>query len=324
VVLALASVSQMTVLPVARGLRYLAHGRELRGRRTRAWCGAGAAALAIAVLLFVVPFPRALVAPGVVWVPSEAIVRAGGDGFITAIVAPPDSGVTPGARLFQLEDPVAMAHLEVLAAEVAVQQSRYDAFAMVDLVQARLIAEQLARVQATYDHAHERIAALDVGSERSGRFVVPNSANVPGRFVHKGDVLGYVLGGGDIGVRAVVSQAELDLVRARTTRVDVLLSEGMDHVLPAQVVRETPAALERAPAPALSPEGGGPMLIDPTGPGHERPIDRWYAFEIALTGPGEAERIGEHAAVRFDLGSEPIAWRIARGARQLLLRTLNL
>ena len=324
VVLALASVGQMAVLPVFRGLRFLARGRELRGRRTRAWLGAGGAALTIVVLLFVVPVPRALVAPGVVWVPSEAIVRAGGDGFIARIAASPGAEVTPGELLFRLEDPIAVAHLEVLAAEVTVQQSRFDAVNLIDRVQARLIADQLARAQATYDRAHERIAALDVQTGRPGRFVVPNAASLPDRFVHKGDVLGYVLGGDDIGVHTVVSQAELDLVRERTTRVDVLLSERMDHVIPAHVVRETPSALEHVPAPALSPEGGGPMLLDPTSAGHDHPLDRWYAFEIALTGPDAAPRIGEHAAVRFDLGHEPIFWRIARGARQVVLRTLGI
>ena len=159
---------------------------------------------------------------------------------------------------------------------------------------------------------------------RAGRFVVPDAANLPHRFVHKGDVLGYVLGGGDIGVRVVVPQAEIDQIRARTARVDVLLAERMDHVFPAQVVRETPAALDRAPAPALSPEGGGPMLTDPASKGHERPLDRWYAFEIALSDPDAVGRIGEHASARFDLGGEPLAWRIARGVRQVLLRTLNI
>jgi putative peptide zinc metalloprotease protein len=324
--MALASTGQMLLLPLLRGLRFLVFGRELRGRRRRALLGAGGAALAIAVLVFAVPLPRALVAPGVVWVPNEAIVRAGGDGFVRSIAAAPGSDVAPDATLFEIEDAVATARLVALAAEVAVQQSRFDAVNLIDLPQARLIADQLSRARATYDRARERVAALQVVSGRAGRFVVPNAASLQGRFVRKGDVLGYVLGGSDIGVRAVVSQAELDLVRARTARADVLLAERMDRVLPARVVRETPSALERAPAPALSPEGGGPMLADPGSPGHDRPLDRWYAFEIALTDADAdaAQRIGGHAAVRFDLGSEPIAWRVARGARQLLLRTLNI
>ena len=323
-IMAIASAGQMLVLPVSRGLNFLFRGRELRGQRTRAWLGVAGGASAIAILLFVIPIPRGLVAPGVVWVPSDAIVRAGADGFVAAIEVPPGSDVAQGTILVRLEDSIAAARLETLAAEVAVQQSRFDAVNLVDRVQARLIADQLARAQASHEHARERIAALTVEAGRAGRFIMPNAASLPFRFVRKGDVLGYVLGGGDIGVRVVVSQAELDLVRARTTRVDVLLSERMDTVLPASVVRETPSALERVPAPGLAAEGGGPMLTDPTSPGHERPLDRWYVFEIALADPTPLLRIGEHATARFDLGAEPIAWRIARAIRQVLLRTLNL
>jgi putative peptide zinc metalloprotease protein len=323
VTLALVSVAQMLVVPVLKAARFVAHGRELRGRRRRAWVGVGTMALLLGVLLFVVSLPHALVAPGVVWVPNEAVVRAGADGFIGRVAVAPGAQVEPGVLLLQLEDPIAAAQYDSLAAEVAVQQSRFNAVNLIDRVQARLTADQLARAQAGLDRARERSAALDVIAAHSGRFVVPDVSRLQGRFVHKGDVLGYVLGGGDVGVHVVVSQAELELVRAKTERVDVLLAEHMDHPVPGRVVRETPSALDRAPAPALSADGGGPMLTDPSSPGHERPLDRWYEFEIVLADTAAVERIGEHAHARFDLGGEPLAWRLFRGARQALMRTLG-
>jgi hypothetical protein len=66
------------------------------------------------------------------------------------------------------------------------------------------------------------------------------------------------------------------------------------------------------------------MLADPVSPGHDRPLDRWYEFEISLRDSEGVVRIGEHAWARFDLGGEPIVWRIARGTQQVLSRTLNL
>lgn len=326
VALALASVAQMLVWPVLRGLRFLISGRALTGQRRRAWLGVGTAALVVTLLLSVVRLPYALVAPGVVWVPPDAIVRAGAEGFVVEIAAPPGSVVTPGTRLFGLADPVARAETDVLAAEAAVQEARFNAVNQVDRVQARLLENQVDRAHAALARARERLGELDVVAGHAGRFVVPNAATLVGRFVHKGDVLGYVLGGNDIGVRVVVSQAELDLVRARTTRVDVLLAESMQRTLPALVRRQTPAALERPPAPALSPEGGGPMLVDPGSPGHDRPLDRWFAFDLQLS-PGDAatiSRIGAHASARFDLGGEPLAWRLLLWGRQVVLRTLNI
>ena len=321
--LAVVSALQMLVLPVWKAAKFLTVGRELRGRRGRAWAGTGAALAVIGGALFAVPVPHALVAAGVVWVPSDAIIRAGADGFVTAIAAAPGTEVASGTALFQLSDPIAAAQLDVLAAEVALQQSRFDAANLIDRVQARLLAEQLARARAAHDRAREQSDALGSSSPRAGRFVVPAAASLVGRFVHEGDVLGYVLAQGDVGLRVVVPQAELDLVRGHTGPVGVRLAEQPLTVLAGSVVRATPSALDRPPAPALSSEGGGPMLTDPSSPGHDRPLDRWFAFDIALSDTAQL-RIGAHAAARFDLGGEPVAWRLARGTRQLVLRTLNL
>src|SRR6185437_3158218 len=108
---------------------------------------------------------------------------------VASIAVAPGSDVAPDELLFRLEDPVAVAHLAVLEAEVAVQRARLDAVRMVDRVQARLIADQLARDEANHDRARERLAALDVTAARTGRFVVPDANELPHRFVHKGDVL---------------------------------------------------------------------------------------------------------------------------------------
>ena len=322
--LAIASAVQTLVLPVLGAARFVLFGRELRAGRFRAMLGVGAGLATLVLLLFVLPVPHALVAPGVVWVPSEAIVRAGADGFISTIETPPGTAVEPGTRLIRLQDPVAAAQLQVLAAETEVQRARFAAVNLIDRVQARLIAEQLVRAEAAYSLARSRYDGLDSMAESRGRFVVPNAETLPGRFVHKGEVLGYVLAGDGIDVRTIVSQADLDQIRGRAPRVGVRLAEGPNDVLPGRLVREIPSSLDRAPAAALSPEGGGPMLTDPTSPGHERPLDRWYEFDVALSEGRTTPRIGEHAMVRFDLGGEPVAWRMIRGARQVLLRTLDL
>ena len=322
--LAIASAVQTLVLPVLGAARFVLFGRELRTGRARAVLGAGAGLATLAALLFVLPIPHTLVVPGVVWVPSEAIVRAGADGFVTAIETPPGSDVEPGMHLIRLQDPVAAAQLEVLAAETGVQHARFDAANLIDRVQAKLVAEQLARAAAAYSLARSRYDGLESVAESRGRFVVPNAATLPGRFVRKGEVLGYVLPGDGIDVRAIVSQADLDQIRGRAPTIEVRLAEEVGEVLPGRLVREVPSSMDRAPAAALSPEGGGPMLTDPTSPNHERPLDRWYEFDIAVPEGRSTQRIGEHAMVRFDLGGKPIGWRLIRGARQMLLRSLDL
>jgi putative peptide zinc metalloprotease protein len=100
--------------------------------------------------------------------------------------------------------------------------------------------------------------------------------------VKKGDILGYVIAPIDPDIRVVVPQADIDPVRRRVRAVAVRFTEEIDRSLPAQILRETPAALDRAPAPSLTQEGGGPILLDPTSPNHDRPLDRFYQIELAV------------------------------------------
>jgi putative peptide zinc metalloprotease protein len=323
VILALLSVTQMLLLPLLRGARFLFLDPALQLVRRRALVVTGSAGLVLALALLTVPLPYAFVADGVVWVPEEAVLRAGADGFVAELLVPPDGDVASGQKLIVLNDPVAHSQVEVLRARVAVAESRFNAVNLIDMAQAQLTGEQLKNARAVLERGEARSADLVVTAPRPGRLVTPEAARLPGRFVHKGDVLGYVIGGEDVAVRAVVPQADIDLVRHRTRDVSLRFTETVDRIVPAQIVREQPAALERPPAAGLSPEGGGPMLVDPTSHNHDRPLDRWYEVIVRPTGDAALKRIGGHAFVRFDLGAEPIAWRLLRRARQTVLRLFD-
>ena len=322
IMLALWSMVQLIILPLIRALRYLASSQQLNGRRRRAAVTMCTAVAAIAVLLFAVPMPYATVADGVVWVPDADILRAGGEGFVLQLLATPDSDVVADQPLIRLEDPVAAAQVQVKQAELEVLQHRYTAVNQIDLVQARLIAQQLARAQAALERAKQRQGELVIRAPRAGRFVVPDARELVGEFEREGDLLGYVIGPDDIGIRVVIPQAEIDPVRQRVRSVAVRLTEQIDRTFPATIVRYTPAALDRPPAPALSPEGGGPMLLDPSNPKQQRPLDEFYEIELKLVGT-TVGRIGGHVFARFDQGSEPLAWRGLRALRQLFLRVVH-
>jgi putative peptide zinc metalloprotease protein len=321
--LAMWTVLQMLVYPLFRAVRYLATSPQLKSHRRRAWGAAAGAAAVVAVALFILPLPYATVAEGVVWVPDEAILRSGDEGFVQRLLAAPGDDVVAGQPLIALEDPVAAAQVEVRRAELAVLQNRFTAVNLIDRVQTRLVQEQILRAEGNLARAEQHMRDLMVLATRSGRFVVPDARKLEGQFVKKGDLLGYVIAPIDPDIRAVVPQAEIDLVRQRARSTLVRFSERVEADVPARILREAPAALEKAPAPSLTPDGGGPMLLDPSSPNHDKPLDRFYQIELAVANPNLFARIGGRVFVRFDHGAEPVAWRVLRNTRQLLLRALN-
>ncbi len=323
VILAIVSVAQMIVWPILRGLRYLATAGALRHRRRRAVAVVGGAVGACLVLLLGVPLPYAHVAQGVAWLPEDAVVHARADGFVTEILVQSGHPVSLGQPVIVQRDPIAQARVEVLRAQAAVADSRFDAVNLIDLTQARLAGEQRQRAHAVLANAEERTAHLTLRAPRDGQFVLPDADRLVGRFVRHGDVVGYVMTGGDFVVRAIVPQAEIDLVRGRTRAAAMRFNEDIHAAIPGVIIRETPSALERPPAATLTADGGGPMLLDPASPRRERPLDRWYEVVIRATGDVPPQRLGARVFVRFDLGSEALGWRLLRTARQLLPRLLN-
>ena len=323
VVLAAWAIAQMVLWPMLRGLHYLATAPALRRRRGRAWAVTAGALGLIGALLFVVPVPHATMAQGVVWVPDETVLRARADGFVERLMAAPDSEVEAGQPLVALEDLVAEAQVAVLRAQVAVMENRFNAVNLIDRAQARLVEEQLTRSRAQLARAEQRNRDLVLVASRAGRFVVPTAHLLPGRFVRQGELLGYVIGAADVGIRVVVPQSEIDTVHQRTDGIVLRFADALDRVVPAGLVRASPGALDRAPAPALTPEGGGPMLADPSSPRGERPLDRWYGLELRAEADSLSDRIGGRVFARFDHGAEPVAWRIWRATRQLLLQVLH-
>jgi putative peptide zinc metalloprotease protein len=124
-------------------------------------------------------------------------------------------------------------------------------------------------------------------------------------------------------VRVLVSQDDVDLVRARTERVEVKLARRLGETLEASLRREVPAASARLPNAALSTLGGGVVATDPRKPDTPTALAPWFEFELEL--PAERSRaLGERVYVRFEHGSEPLGWRALRAMRQLFMKQFAL
>jgi putative peptide zinc metalloprotease protein len=147
--------------------------------------------------------------------------------------------------------------------------------------------------------------------------------DLPGRFVKRGEVLGYVLDRSAITARVVVQQPDVDFVRQRTSKVKIRFPEKLDEMLPAVVKREVPAATDQLPSRTLSQQGGGQIAIDPRDMMGVKAFQKIFLFDIELPEQIGLYNVGGRVYVRFDHGWEPLIWRWYRGARQLFLRRFN-
>lgn len=313
----------MFVLPAYRGIKFLFTAPRLERKRTRAAVVCGTILTCVAVLILLIPIPLSTRSEGVVWVPEQSFVRARTDGFIERVAAEPGTVVKTGDLLFECSDPLLPAQIRVLTSRLHEQESLYDSQVMRDRVQAEMTKERILSIQAELNDAQGRAAELSVRSRADGLFVVSRAVDLPGRFVRRGELLGYVLDHSRVAVRTVVAQSDVDLVRRDTREIDCRFAGNTRDVIAATMLREIPAATDQLPGRALAKDGGGEIAIDPSDVRGNRSFEKIFLFDIELPDYSGPYHVGGRVYVRFDHGGEPVARRWYRGTRRLFLRRFN-
>ena len=323
IVLALWAFMNMLVLPVVKKINYLFFGQQLASQRQRAIFATLVCVILLAAALFWWPAPSSSRAEGVIWAPEQAQVRARVDGFVTRVVARPDQQVRAGELLIECEDLELGARVRVLRAQLAELDARYYAAILTRRVQADVINEQKSHVAEALDLALRRQDELKLRSPADGTFIMQDAQNAPGRYVQRGEVLAYVADRSATTVRVVVPQAEGDLVRKRSRRVEVRSAERLDKPLRAQIEREVPAATDELPSMTLSLQGGGKIGLDPTKPGDGKAIEKLFVLDLALPSGEQKTYLGGRIYVRFEYQPEPLADQWYREVRRAFMKKFN-
>jgi putative peptide zinc metalloprotease protein len=249
-------------------------------------------------------------------------VRAKSEGFVTKVVARPGAEVRPHETLVALADPILAAKVAVIEAQQDETNQRLEAVRQVDRVQAEMFQEQAAHLAERLKDARERERNLVVEAERSGRFVLApeeDAPGMPGRFVKRGQLLGYVIADRNPVVRLLASQADVDLIDQSTTTVEAYLAEDVEHPIAARILRESPAAQQDVPSLALTTRGGGTIALDPSQTRRPQALFSFFQLDVELLEPTASQLLGSRVYVRFEHPNEPIAWRFLRSMRQFFL-----
>ncbi len=324
VLLAVASAVTWVIAPVLKGVGFLITSPRLRRVRGRAVAVTAGFVALVVVLVGFVPVPFRSRAEGVVWIPDEAFVRAGTEGFIDKIVGRPGARVRRGDVLIECVDPALEARGQMLAGRVRELEARYAQQRVADLVKSLITAEELQYARQDLARTRERLDGLVIRSRADGTFVLPLADDLPGRFVKQGEVLAHIVELSSVTVRAVVPQAHIDLVRHQTFGTDVRLTERLSEVVRVSVRREVPGATERLPSSALGAGGGGQIAVDPTDNQGVKAFERHFQIDLELPSlPTPVVNVGGRVYVRFDHGWTPLAVQWYRQVRQLLLHRFN-
>lgn len=319
VVLALWSLGAGVGVPLFKGLRTLMTEPryDLRSMRIRWVLGGGL--VASYMLLFLLPIPYHSTVDGVLWLPEQALLRAEASGFVMRVAASPGTELEPGTPVLASHDPELGARLRAQEAKLAEVQARHDAAWGTKPAQAAQLEEQIQREQAAVDRLRDQFTRLTLRSQAHGTLLLDRANDLPGRYLKKGEIVGYVVGEHVPLVRVVVPQDVVDRVRLARPNVEIKLAGDSSVTWMATVLREVPAAGKELPSPALGQRGGGEIVLDPNDKDGMKTLQSLFEFELELPKAAPARFLGSRVLARFEHEPAPVGIRGWHLVRQLFL-----
>ena len=222
-----------------------------------------------------------------------------------------------------------MQNLELLADE-AVLLAKSDELAIRhsralsgERIEVEILKGEMAALQEEIGELQLQLASLLVVSPHEGVFALPRAQDLPGRFVHRGDLVGHVIDQSAMTVRVVIPQASVDRVRRRTRAIEVRLAANVGQTLLARQLQEVPQASTQLPSALLGSRDGGDIAVDARDRGGRQAITNIFQLDISLPANATGAYLGQRAFVRFVHHREPLGLGWYRQLRQLLLSRIG-
>ncbi len=320
--LAVWSLFLMMVFPIYRGLKYLLFDPSLTGMRSQAVGKTAALVGCIMLTVSIIPFSLFTSAEGVVWVPDQAQIFAGTNGFIQQIETESGSTVAVEDVVMVLENPDLEKRKRVLEGKIKELTERFKSEKFTDRIAADQTSEELVTVEA--DLAELLLEQQDqaLRSTVDGTLVMSKEQATVGRYVKKGEPVAYVINPEELIVRVVIPQASIGLLNRDTKQVQVRLADNPAAEIVGSIIRQTPAGSNALPSRALGATGGGEIAVIDNDKNGTTTAEKVFQIDIALPPTSEVSGLGTRAFVRINHGREILVQQWLRKTQQLLLNTL--
>ena len=269
------------VMPLGKLLKKAVTDRALETRSVRLWGVISGVLAGVVILLGFIPFPHATLTEGVMTPSEQARVRARVSGFVETLAVQPTSRVEVGELLMQLSDAELAAQEKVLEANYREAQAQYQA-SVGDRTVADLNREVARFRQEELANKRQQMAMMAINSPQTGQFYPPDGGTLEGRYMARGDLLGYVINYGDLPVTVMVPEEAIELVRNQTRQVEVRFVSDRSRSWEARVLRIEPAATRQLPSEILTLDGGGRIAANPAKERGIQSFGRYFELELAL------------------------------------------
>ena len=323
VLLAIWMISVQVLLPLYRAASYLLTSPALQKKRQRAVIASSLLSASLVAILGFLPIPAYTMSEGIVWQPDEVRLRAEHDGFVESLMVANNQRVTEGTPLLAMQDPFLLSESKIAKARVQELKVRHRASRVNNQIQAGIVNEELQIAKSELNYIQDKFSSMSVNAFKNGELVLLDADDLPGRFLRKGDLLGYIIDNEQPTVRMAVSQDHIGQIRQQITDIKIRFASEPGRDFDARILRQSPEATNRLPSAALATTGGGPFIVTSDGENSLQTLEKVFLVDLEPDFQGREIPFGTRAYVRVSHGSEALASQWYRRLRQVFLRQFN-
>ena len=231
--------------------------------------------------------------------------------------------VVQGTPLISLHDPFLRSQARVAAARVRELKSRFRASLANNAFDAGIVREELLVAESELRFLQGKTGAMTINAFKNGTLMLLEADDLPGRFLRKGDLLGYILNNEIPTVRMAVSQDHIGQLRRQVVDIKIRFASKPNQEFSARILRQSPEATNQLPSAELATTGGGKFVLLPDQSSQLITREKVFLIDLQPDFNGEQVPLGTRAYVRVSHGSEALASQWYRRLRQVFLSRFN-
>ncbi len=326
IIMAVFCIAAWGIAPLVKLARYLAGSPSLFRVRARAVAVVLGLAIAVILLLGVIPFRVAVLAPGIVKAQDQSVVSAEASGNLAEILTPPGTWVEAETPLVRLEAPELEYAIAAARAQLEEVQARLRDARESQPANLQPLSSALAESRSRLEELEHRRSSLIVRARHAGLWSSPSLEGAYGSWFERGQGMGTVTDPGIVLFHAVIPQTDASrLFGEPVLRSSVRLRGESGVSLAVERMEVVPGERSTLPGMALGWQGGGEVAVDVQDTSGLRTTEPFYELRAWLRDDNRAALYhGRTGRMVFVFKSEPLLEQWLRKLRQLMQKRYQL
>ncbi|MCS5709076.1 hypothetical protein CC99x_009185 [Candidatus Berkiella cookevillensis] len=322
VIIAIWTLCTQIFSPIARYAYALYFSNELEDCRNRIFMFWFGFLLALYIIAFHVKIPCFTYAEGIVWIRDSAIIRAQEEGFVSKILKHPLALVNKNDAIIQLDNFLLSAEKNNLIGKREEIKAMLIKNVHSNYTKSENLKNQYHQITVALDKVKKDMNQLSISSQESGRLILMNQQDLIGKYIKKGDIIGYIQDNQFPTIQVAIPQSDFDIINDSINAVKIKFNKYSQNEFSAQIINPRINITNTLPSASLGNEGGGTIKTnaDKSGIKTEENI---FVVELSFPTLEQHSLLGKRVYVKLYHNDKTLAHQLLIKIKKLFFREIN-